>query len=145
MAFEFGTTGVQSRNFDVHIKHDGTWTRVGECLKDGIGTSIETNETVPLNVSGEIALDKTGTATFVIANITVDNINFFEGLHKETISVCFEEIKESGTKLYFLIEDVIFNYKENFQSGEVQTLPVEITKIIASPVDFRVIQTTNPM
>ena len=196
MSFEFGTTGVKSRDFKVYVRDASIWQwiptpgtlpgawiidttyyagntvsieeggvtncymalsehyssdtnkpefiKVGQCLKEGIGVTVEEGDSTMLNEAGQASVDLNCTATFTLANITKDNVDFFSALDGKSLDVVFVETGDSPS-FFIWIKSVMYNYQENFQSGEVQTLPVELNKTVPTMTEFRVYSATQTM
>ena len=111
---------------------------IGELRKDSISIKTDSNDSVDLNVSGTMVLNKTFTLGFNIANVTSVNIAGLEAADGKSVDLLIIE-RESGTdeRKVFVAYDVIYNYKEDLTSGTLQEIPVEFTKVVPRVSDVR--------
>lgn len=138
--FDFGSD-AKKLNYDVFLKlsDDDEFVRVGQCTSDSILNTYEGEDTVDLNISGEVNIASRGTIAFDIAHITTTNINTLKSHDKKNFDVCLKSVEpvewDDTTPLhrYMTVRDVLFNYQHNFSGGEVNTLPVSFTKVVGTP------------
>jgi hypothetical protein len=147
--FDYGQN-VKQIHYDVYLKlhDDDAFVQVGQCITDSVLNTYEGEDTVELNISGDINVSSRGTIAFDIAHLTTDNINAMRGHDKKSFDVCLktvDPVEENGTDhIYMSVRDVIYNYRHNFGGGEVNTLPVSFTKKVASPDQWDTIAITPP-
>ena len=108
--------------------------KLGELRRDSITPKLENGETIDLNESGVVVLNKTGSFEFSLINMLSANIAVLEALNKT--SVCFLFVSTDLEQLGYILP-IIFNYNERFISGQVQELPIVLKKVVNSASEFR--------
>ena len=110
---------------------------IGVMTKDSINPKIEDGLSVDLNISGTKVLDKTATFSFSLMNLVVDNILQLEALDKKKVEFL---LLSSDKEQLYIFKPIVFNYSEDFKSGQVSTLPITLIKKIIDVEDFREVQ-----
>lgn len=145
--FNPSTELVKQRDFLVYLRenatgNDGTYTEIGECVKDSVSIKSEDGAEVELNKSGTKILSKNCSIAFNIASLSVPNITALTALDGTTIDVCLKSLE--ATPMYIEAKSIIFNYNEDITSGGVNILPIVINKEVENVANFRGITTAAP-
>jgi len=104
----------------------GNGGELGECRADSIESALADGDKVTGNKSGEITLNKAGSFTAELMNMTPANIACLEALDGQACDILMKEVDTHGStmKTIILIENHVISYAESIKQQATGTITV---------------------